>query len=99
MARLTGRTLATPAAVRRDLALVRDRGYALERQEAVIGDAGIAAPVFDRRGATVGSIGIAGPVERLMPKGPAVRLTAAVTEAARAVSRELGALRWPPARS
>ena len=42
---LTGRTRTTRAALGQALAQVRRRGYALENQEATVGDAGIAAPI------------------------------------------------------
>ena len=98
LARLTGRTVTGPATLRTQLGKVRDRGYALEREEAVIGDAGIAAPIFDRRGDAVGTIGLSGPVERLGLRTNQTALIAAVTDAARGVSRELGAGSWPAPR-
>ncbi len=45
----------------------REAGFATEEQEAVIGEAEVAAPVFDHRGHPVGAIGVAGPAERVMP--------------------------------
>ena len=98
LARLTGRTVTGPAALRTQLGKVRDRGYALEREEAVIGDAGIAAPIFDRRGDAVGTIGLSGPVERLGLRTNQTALIAADTDAARGVSRKLGAGSWPAPR-
>jgi DNA-binding IclR family transcriptional regulator len=95
LTKLTGHTLTTPAALRRDLETVRSRRYAIEREEAVLGEAGIAAAIFDRRGETVGAIGIAGPRERLLKRGREGALTEAVVTAARGVSRDLGAARWP----
>ena len=44
---------------------MRENGWAAEREEAVIGESSIAAPIFDRRGDVAGAIGIAGPTERL----------------------------------
>jgi DNA-binding IclR family transcriptional regulator len=95
LAKLTGRTLTTAAALRRDLEAVRERGYAVEREEAVIGEAGVAATIFDRGGEPIGSIGVAGPQERLLRRGRERTLAAAVIEAARGISRDLGAPRWP----
>ena len=92
--RLTSRTL-TPAALRDELAEVRERGYARERDEAILGESSIAAPIFDHSGHAVGAIGIVGDTERIMPRGPAKQLASAAIEAARGVSRELGASRWP----
>src|SRR6201992_1899187 len=45
---LTGQTRTTKAALRRALAQVRRQGLAVEDQEATVGDAGIAAPIFRR---------------------------------------------------
>jgi DNA-binding IclR family transcriptional regulator len=93
-AKLTGRTL-TAKALRPELRTVRDRGIARERDEAVLGESSVAAPIFDDAGHAVGAIGVVGDTERILPRGPAKGLTAAVIEAARGISRELGAARWP----
>lgn len=93
--KLTSRTLTTPAALRNELEAVRDKGYSRERDEAVLGESSVAARIFDHSGHVVGAIGVVGDTERILPRGPAKGLTAAVVEAARGVSRELGARRWP----
>jgi DNA-binding IclR family transcriptional regulator len=92
--KLTSRTLA-PTALRRELAAVRERGIAREKDEAVLGESSVAAPIFDHAGHAVGSIGVVGDTERILPRGPARGLPAAVGEAARGISRELGSRRWP----
>jgi DNA-binding IclR family transcriptional regulator len=92
--RLTSRTL-TPKALRDELADVRELGYARERDEAIIGESSIASPIFDHSGRPVGAIGIVGDTDTVIPRGPAKHLAAAVTDAARGISRELGASRWP----
>jgi len=91
VATLSGRTKTTKAALGQALAQVRRRGYALEDQEATVGDAGIAAPIVNRAGATVGSIGLVGPAERLLASAAVAELARAVVESARSVSRDLGA--------
>jgi DNA-binding IclR family transcriptional regulator len=96
LARLTSRTL-TPAALREELKDVRRRGFAREKDEAILGESSIASAIFDHSGHAVGAIGIVGDTERIMPRGPARQLSSAVVEAARGVSRELGASRWPAA--
>jgi DNA-binding IclR family transcriptional regulator len=88
---LTGRTRTTRAALGQALAQVRRRGYALENQEATVGDAGIAAPIVSREGTVAGAIGLVGPVERLLVPGARDELVRAVVESARSVSRDLGA--------
>lgn len=90
---LTGRTRTTPEAVRKALGSVRDKGFAVENQEANVGDAGIAAAIHDHSGRAVGSLGVVGPAERLLQRQVKPRLARAVVETARAVSRELGASR------
>ncbi|HCT81114.1 MAG TPA: IclR family transcriptional regulator [Micromonosporaceae bacterium] len=94
--RLTGKTVVDPNALRQELAEVRARGYAVENEEATLGDAGIAAPVFDWSGRVVGALGIVGPVDRLLAEGRQGRLTDAVRSTARALSRDLGAGRATP---
>ncbi|RAG85475.1 IclR family transcriptional regulator [Streptacidiphilus pinicola] len=90
--RLTGRSVADPAALAEQLEQVRGIGYALEDQESALGDAGIASPVFDRSGEVVGAIGVVGPVEHVLTDETARRKHAvAVREVARNLSRELGA--------
>jgi DNA-binding IclR family transcriptional regulator len=90
LAPLTGGTLTDPAELTGQLAAVTAVGYAVEDGEAAIGDAGIAAPVFDRDG-VVGAIGLVGPVERLLAEGVREQLAVAVREIARLLSRDLGA--------
>jgi DNA-binding IclR family transcriptional regulator len=62
---LTGGTITDPGRLADQLKDVLVIGYAVEDGEAAIGDAGVAAPVFDRDG-VVGAIGLVGPVERLL---------------------------------
>jgi DNA-binding IclR family transcriptional regulator len=93
---LTGRTRTTRTALRRSLAQVRRQGLAVEDQEATVGDAGIAAPVFGHD-SVAGAVGVVGPADRLLVMGTAglggarPDLARAVQEAARAISRDLGA--------
>lgn len=94
LARLTNRTLSA-SGLRAELSEVREKRLARERDEAVIGESSVAAPIFDHGGHAVGAIGVAGDTQRVLPRGPARGLAAAVVEAARAISRELGAGRWP----
>jgi len=92
--RLTKQTL-NANDLRQQLAVTRDSGIATERDEAVLGESSAAAPIFDHGGQAVGAIGVVDATDRIFPRGLAKGLGAAVTEAARGVSRELGAPRWP----
>ena len=91
LAPLTGRTKTTRAALSRALGQVRKLGYAVEDQEATVGDAGIAAPIVNRDGGVAGSIGVVGPAERLLARPEKEELARVVVESARSVSRDLGA--------
>jgi DNA-binding IclR family transcriptional regulator len=95
LAKLTGHTHVSAAAVRKDLAATRGVGYAIEREEALLGEGGIAAPIFDRRTEAIGAVGVAGPKERLLRRNRLPDIAAAVVETARGISRDLGAPRWP----
>ncbi|NJC72236.1 IclR family transcriptional regulator [Planosporangium thailandense] len=90
------RTLVNPRALARALAAVRDAGWGAEVEEMTVGEAGIAAPIRGYGGLVVGAIGVSGAVERICDtKGqPNPTLVAYVRDAARAVSRDLGAARW-----
>jgi DNA-binding IclR family transcriptional regulator len=92
--KLTARTLSLRA-LRADLQATRERSYARERDEAVLGESSIAAPIFDHAGHVVGAIGVVGDTDRILPRAPSKATIAAVAEAARGVSRELGARSWP----
>jgi DNA-binding IclR family transcriptional regulator len=65
LVRLTPETLADPAALRRDLAEIRSRGWATTLDELEEGLAALAAPVFDDDGDVVAALGISGPTQRL----------------------------------
>jgi DNA-binding IclR family transcriptional regulator len=93
--RLTKRT-ATAAALRTELKLIREQALATERDEAVLGESSVAAPIFDHVGQAVGAIGVVDATEVIFPRGLARGMNTAVLEAARGISRELGATHWPP---
>ena len=92
----TRRTLVTQTAIKRACAKVREAGWAAENGEMISGEAGIAAPIRGHGGIVVGAIGVSGAAERICePDGaPSPRLLTQVRDAARAVSRDLGASRW-----
>ncbi|WP_030839195.1 IclR family transcriptional regulator [Streptomyces hygroscopicus] len=76
------------------LDLTRARGWGSDVEETWEGVASVAAPIHDRRRLPVGAVGITGAVERVCADGELrPDLVAAVRDCARAVSRDLGALR------
>ncbi|MFF0463351.1 IclR family transcriptional regulator [Streptomyces mexicanus] len=92
----TRHTLVTRADLDRALAEIREQGWGAEVQEMSLGEAGIAAPIRGHGGLVVGAIALSGPSERICdPKGwPQPALIGLLREAARAISRDLGAARW-----
>lgn len=92
----TRRTIVLPKVLARALSEVRDRGWAADNEEIAPGQASIAAPIRGYGGLVVGAIGVSGAVERICDgKGqPSQVLVGYVRDAARAVSRDLGATRW-----
>jgi len=88
MPRITEHTIHTLSALRVDLEETRDRGYALDRQESMLGGFCIAAPVLASNGRPVAAISIAGPYVRLNEsRVPAV--SAALREATAAIGEQL----------
>jgi DNA-binding IclR family transcriptional regulator len=93
---MTGETVTSPDDLRQQLEAVRASGIAVEQDEAVLGESGLASPVFDASGTAVGAIGVVVPSGTDLDRHDARNL---VRDSARALSRELGAEAWPPPRA
>jgi DNA-binding IclR family transcriptional regulator len=80
----TPRTLTSAVAVRRELAAIPDRGFAVEREEGNIGVSCVAAPVFGPLGEVAAALSVTGPsgLVKADRVGPAVRLAAAAASRA-----------------
>lgn len=85
---LTPWTTTDSSELKRQLAEIRALGYAYTEQESFEGIAGLAAPIFDRRGMVTASVGLAGLVQRLRPRYQ--ELAVSVTAAAGEISRAIG---------
>jgi IclR family transcriptional regulator, acetate operon repressor len=86
--RYTDSTITSMAALERDLAETRGRGYSIDRSEFEATLACCAAPVFDHRGLPVAAISVSGPAERVSPQFE--RIGSLVADTARAISERLG---------
>jgi DNA-binding IclR family transcriptional regulator len=89
---MTRDTVTDPAELSAEFDRVRAEALAVEQEEAVIGECGLAAPIFDGSRTVVGAIGVVVPMLEWPPPETAA---GAVREAARTISRELGAPGWP----
>jgi DNA-binding IclR family transcriptional regulator len=89
---MTGETIVEPRTLVDELAKVSRTGVAAERDEAVLGESSMAAPVFDATGLAVGAVGV---VLASSDWPPPDGLHDDLREAARNISRELGAPGWP----
>ena len=85
----TRNTITTPAQLKAELQLIRDRGYSFDNEEFEEGLKCIGAPVRDYSGRVIASIGIAGPTFR-MTEAKVLVLADSVIEAANALSGKLG---------
>lgn len=83
-------TITDPERLRRELAAIREHGYATSFEETDRGAMGIAAPVYDHTGHAVAGIGIAAPVTRV-PPDQAPEIARHVLAAGRTLSQRLGA--------
>ncbi len=86
-------TITDRQAMRRELELIRRRGYATSFEETDPGAMGICAPVFDHTGRPVAGIGIVAPILRVPPE-KVEALAQPVLQAGQALSERIGG--WLP---
>jgi DNA-binding IclR family transcriptional regulator len=89
LARPTPDTIATHAALRRELALVRERGYSVADEELEIGFVAVGAPVRNFEGRVIAAISVGGPSIRLTA-GRIDALVPLAIQAAGRISKTLG---------
>ncbi|MGN8967296.1 IclR family transcriptional regulator [Intestinimonas sp. HCP28S3_D6] len=80
----TDHTITTVAALRSELAKVRDRGYALDHEELEYGLTCIGAPILDQKGEAVAAISLSGPTSRMLSGDIEERI-----EAVKRIAREI----------
>lgn len=80
----TDHTITTVAALRSELAKVRDRGYALDHEELEYGLTCIGAPILDQKGKAVAAISLSGPTSRMLSGDIEERI-----EAVKRIAREI----------
>jgi len=93
--RFTANTITNAEQLARDVDTVRERGWAADFEELVEGEVSLAVPIKDRRDETVGAIAISGLTDRMSNAGqPRPELINCLRDAARSISRDLGAIPW-----
>lgn len=88
---LTANTITSAKRLLKELALVRQRGYALDVEEREKGVCCIAAPIVNHSSEVVAAISVAAPRQRLPRALEGSEILDAVLAAARAISVDLGA--------
>jgi len=88
--RQTPRTITSRTALRKEIANICERGYAIDDEEATLGARCVAAPVLDSREHAIASISLAGPVSRI-PRAKIPSLGKALQRTANAISVRIGA--------
>lgn len=87
--RFTPHTIRGAAQLRKEFALIRQRGYSLDNEEAYLGSRCIGAPIFEASGKIAAALSVSGPTTRVTrEKVPTFAATA--KNAALAISRTLG---------
>ncbi len=86
---LTDHTRTDPSEVERDWDEVRERGYAINDEETVVGAAFLAAPVFDSRERVCGGISVGVPKVRFSP-ALAEDIALYLVDSCRRLSEKLG---------
>jgi len=86
---LTSRTVTDPDRLRRELAEIRRRGYAVSRDERVEGASAVSAPIYDSAGRVVAGLTISGPTYRFTAERVA-QFVKLVKQGAARISASLG---------
>jgi len=87
--RFTPHTIRGATQLRKEFALIRQRGYSIDNEEAYLGSRCIGAPIFEASGKITAALSISGPTTRVTREKVTV-VAAAAKSAATAISRTLG---------
>ncbi len=92
--RFTNSTITNPADLARELAAIREKGYAMDNEEHEIGVRCLAAPVYNNRGEVCAAMSVSMPSVRLTDE-EVPRFRKIIMEAAAEVSQRLGFRKTP----
>jgi IclR family KDG regulon transcriptional repressor len=85
----TEKTIASPDDLRKQMEIIRGRGYAVDSEEFEVGICAVAAPICNRNGTVIAAIGGPSPISRMTPERIS-EIALAYKEAARAISHRMG---------
>ncbi len=85
----TSKSITDPDELRKELELVRERGYAISTEELTEGTRSVSAPIRDHTGKVVSAINIVGPLQRI-PDYKVPDIAKKVTNAGKEASERLG---------
>ena len=89
LAKLTENTISSREALKRELALVREQGYAIANEELEIGFVVVGAPVFNHEGKVAAAVSVGGPSARMIgDRLP--EIAAKAKESAGRISQKIG---------
>lgn len=89
LASYTEHTITSPDELRKELEIIRNRGYAIDNGGFEVGVCAVAAPIYNRRGTMIAAIGSPSPISRMTPERIS-EIAEAFKEAAQAISRRMG---------
>jgi IclR family KDG regulon transcriptional repressor len=87
--RFTVRTIAKPLTFKKELALIRQRGFSIDDEESYLGSRCIGVPIFDETGTPAAGLSVSGPTMRVTRERVAA-FAATARQAAAAASKSLG---------
>src|SRR3546814_10098492 len=88
MPRFTDKTIVDPAARRRELAHIRERGWAVDDEEHTVGMRCVAATIHNEHGDVIAGVSLSGPSVRVTETRPGA-LGARVVQAANAITEQI----------
>jgi IclR family acetate operon transcriptional repressor len=89
MPRFTDRTIVDPAQLRRELAHIRERGWAVDDEEHTVGMRCVAATIHNEHGEVIAGVSLSGPSVRVTETRLG-ELGARVVQAANAITEQIG---------
>jgi len=89
LTRFTKRTICSPAELRAELQLTKERGYAIDDEEGVTGLRCVAAPIFDSSGCSVAALSMSAPA-LVLTAGEIDAASRRIREAAMKISLQMG---------